>query len=185
MYGMVNKAIEGMVCANHGEIVWEKIKAKAGVDIDAFISNEPYDDDITYRLVAAASAVLVLPADEILQVFGRYWVLETAQKDYGPLMRSSGRGLPEFLKNLDHMHTRVRMMFPKLVPPRIAISDVTEATLVLHYYSHRQGLAPFVVGLVEGLGEMFSTPAIVELTTPRGPACDHDIFAVRWKVATA
>lgn len=183
MYGMVNRAIEGMVCANYGEATWERIKEIAGVTEEIFISNEPYDDAITYQLVSAASATLALPAEEVLRAFGRYWVLETARKEYGPLMMNSGRGLAEFLKNLDHMHTRVRLWFPKLVPPRIEVADVTDSTLTLHYHSHRQGLAPFVIGLVEGLGEMFSTPATAELTTPRGPASDHDIFSVRWKPA--
>ena len=33
MYGMVNKAVEEMVCMQHGESAWEQIKAKAGVDV--------------------------------------------------------------------------------------------------------------------------------------------------------
>ena len=43
MYGMVNKAIEEMVCMHHGEEMWERIMSKSGVDVDVFISNE---DDI-------------------------------------------------------------------------------------------------------------------------------------------
>lgn len=185
MYGMVNKAIEQMVCANHGEAVWEAIKAKAQVDVDAFISNESYDDDVTYRLVAAASAILALPAETVLRAFGRYWVLETAQKGYGALMKTSGRSLAEFLVNLDHMHTRVKLMFPKLIPPRIECRAVTASSLQLQYFSHRPGLAPFVVGLVEGLGEMFGTPAQVEQVGWKGPGVDHDTFAVQWRVAPA
>ena len=185
MYGMVNKAIEQMVCANQGVTVWEEIKAKANVDVDAFISNESYDDDVTYRLVAAASAILALPAEEVLKAFGRYWVLETAQKGYGALMKTSGRNLAEFLVNLDHMHTRVKLMFPKLVPPRIECREVAATSLQLHYFSHRPGLAPFVVGLVEGLGEMFGTPAQVEQVGWKGADADHDTFSVRWSEAPA
>ena len=66
MYGMVNKAVEEMVVLHHGEAVWEEIKAKAGVDVDVFMSNESYSDDVTYNLVGAASAVLGVPADQIL-----------------------------------------------------------------------------------------------------------------------
>lgn len=184
MYGMVNKAIEQMVCAKHGEEVWEAIKVKAQVDVEAFISNEPYDDDVTYRLVAAASSVLGLPAETVLKAFGRYWVLETAQKSYGALMRSSGKNLAEFLVNLDHMHTRVKLMFPKLIPPRIECHAITSSSLQLRYFSHRPGLAPFVIGLVEGLGEMFSTPAEVEQIGRRGGEVEHDTFLVRWKSPT-
>ena len=180
MYGMVNKAVEQMVCANHGEAVWEAIKTKAQMDVEVFISNEPYDDEITYRLVGAASEILGLPVETVLKAFGRYWVLETAQKGYGALMQSSGRNLAEFLVNLDNMHTRVRLMFPKLIPPRIECHDITATSLFLDYYSHRPGLAPFVIGLVEGLGEMFATPAQVEQVGWKGGAVDHETFLVRW-----
>ena len=40
MYGLVNRAIEGLVVENYGDNVWEEIKAKAKIDIDVFISNE-------------------------------------------------------------------------------------------------------------------------------------------------
>lgn len=55
MYGLVNKAIEDMVCKGFGEDVWETIKQKAGIDIEGFISMEAYPDDVTHRLVRAAS----------------------------------------------------------------------------------------------------------------------------------
>ena len=42
MYGMVNKAIEEMVTRHHGESTWAQIKAKAGVDVEVFMSNEGY-----------------------------------------------------------------------------------------------------------------------------------------------
>ena len=33
MYGLVNRAVEDLVCTNFGEETWEKIKEKAGVDV--------------------------------------------------------------------------------------------------------------------------------------------------------
>ena len=74
MYGMVNKAVEDMVCLHHGEAVWEQIKSEAGVDVDVFMSNESYSDDITYLLVAAASKVLKMPVEQILIGFGEHWI---------------------------------------------------------------------------------------------------------------
>ena len=80
MYGMVNRAIEEMVVKNHGEKIWEDIKQKAGVDVEVFVSSEGYSDDVTYGLVGAASEVLQIPAEQILEAFGVYWVMETAQQ---------------------------------------------------------------------------------------------------------
>jgi len=40
MYGLVNKAVENLVVSNFGDDKSESIKAKAGVGVNAFISNE-------------------------------------------------------------------------------------------------------------------------------------------------
>ena len=183
MYGMVNKAVEDMVVMHHGEPVWEQIKAKAGVDVEVFMSNESYSDDITYNLVGAASEVLKVPPDQILIGFGEHWVLHTAQEGYGGLMKAAGKSLPEFLKNLPNFHARVAMIFPRLQPPRFECTDITDRSLKLHYISHRQGLAPFVVGLMHGLGKMFKTPVTVRQTQIKDQGANHDVFEVTWTPA--
>lgn len=180
MYGMVNRAVEDMVCRHHGEAAWETIKARAGVDIDVFMSNEGYPDEITYNLVAAASEVLSLPAEQILMGFGEHWILHTAQESYGGLMRAAGKSLPEFLRNLPNFHSRVSMIFPNLQPPRFRCTEVTSSSLQLHYISERQGLAPFVVGLLHGLGKMFGTQVTVKLKQSRDQGADHEVFEVSW-----
>jgi len=180
MYGMVNKAVEEMVVMHHGEAMWDQIKAKAGVDVEVFMSNEGYPDEITYDLVAAASELLKLPAGQILRGFGEHWILNTAQKGYGGLMQANGRTLPEFLRNLPDFHSRVAMIYPKLQPPRFTCTDITDRSLNLHYYSHREGLSEFVVGLMQGLGKMFNTPTTVRQTAAKVNGADHDIFEVTW-----
>ena len=67
MYGMVNKAVEDMVTTRFGEDTWEKIRTRAGIDVEVFISNEAYPDDVTYRLVGAASEELNLKPEEVLE----------------------------------------------------------------------------------------------------------------------
>lgn len=184
MYGMVNKAVEDMVRRNYGAPTWKLIREQAGVDIEVFLSNEPYPDEVTYGLVAAASKVLRTPAAEILNAFGEHWVLHTAQEGYGSLLRAAGKSLPEFLLNLPNFHNRVAMIFPELQPPRFECTDITACSLKLHYFTHRQGLEPFVVGLVRGLGKMFETPVTVDLVAARRWGADHDIFAVVWEQPT-
>ena len=55
MYGIVNKAIQDLVIHHFGMEKWEAIKTRSGVDIDYFLSNEPYDDAITYQLAILQS----------------------------------------------------------------------------------------------------------------------------------
>ncbi len=180
MYGMVNKAIEEMVCKHHGEQAWEQIKERAGVDVPMFVSNEGYEDAITYQLVTAASELTGAPASQILEAFGEHWILHTAREGYGDLMDAGGDSLPQFLKNLPNFHTRVIMMFPNLQPPQFEVTESTDRSLHLHYRTHRPGLESFVVGLLKGLGKMFQTPVQARLIKSRGDGADHDVFFVEW-----
>ena len=93
MYGLVNKAVVDLVCSKFGQDTWNKIKAKAEVDIDVFVSMDAYPDDVTYRLVGAASEVLKIPPEQVLEAFGEWWVLYTASEGYGPLLDASGTTL--------------------------------------------------------------------------------------------
>lgn len=180
MYGMVNKAIEQMVVMRHGEDAWEKIKVKAGTSIEVFISNEPYPDELTYALVAAASESLQVPQEKLLHEFGEHWILHTAMESYGGLMRAAGRSIGEFLGNLPNFHARVSMIFPKLKPPHFECTEITEHSLNLHYHSERPGLQPFVIGLMHGLGKMFNTPVEVKQTQFKHQGHSHDVFSVTW-----
>jgi hypothetical protein len=180
MYGMVNSAIMDLLVANHGEATWQKVKTKAGVEDEMFISTEAYPDDITYKLVGAASEVLDRPAGEILNQFGRWWVLDTARNSYGHLLRFGGRTLGEFLINLPNFHTRVVMMFPALQPPMFECTELGPAELRLHYRSHRRGLSAFVIGVLEGLGVMFEVVVTITHEERLDEGADHDVFHIAW-----
>lgn len=178
MYGLVNQAVEELVRSQHGDATWELIKARAGVDTPAFVSMSPYPDEVTYRLVGAASEHLGVPAGALLEAFGEYWTLYTARKGYGSLLGLAGTSFVDFVQNLDHLHAHVSLSFPELRPPTFWCTEVTDRTLRLHYRSTREGLAPMVVGLLRGLGKMFDTAVTVEQVVERARGADHDEFQV-------
>ncbi|MBO3463929.1 heme NO-binding domain-containing protein [Aetokthonos hydrillicola Thurmond2011] len=181
MYGLVNKAIQDMICKYHSEEIWETIKQKAGLeDIDFFIGMDGYSDDVTYRLVEAACEVLNMQADEILQAFGEYWVTYTAEEGYGDLLASAGNSLPEFLDNLDQLHARVGLSLPELRPPSFGCEHTSEKSMKLNYQSTRQGLSPMVIGLLHGLGKRFQTKVNVTQTSFRQQGASHDIFSIAY-----
>ncbi|MAC19231.1 MAG: heme NO-binding protein [Phycisphaerae bacterium] len=180
MYGLINKAIRGLVVEQFGQEAWDRIRRRAEIEDDDFVSMTNYDDSLTYDLVGAASEELGLGADAILEGFGGYWVRYTGVEGYGHLLDSAGSSLPEFLANLDQMHARVKLAFPDLKPPRFRVSDSDEAGLVLHYYSHRPGLAPLVIGLVKGLADRFGDVVEVEHLPMNTDGDEHDAFRVRY-----
>ena len=156
MYGLVNKAIEDLITINFSEETWKEVKEKASVQQDTFVSMDAYDDSITYNLVGAASEVLKLTPEQVLIEFGKFWITYTGQKGYGNLMNMGGDNLVDFLKNLNVLHARLGMSYEKLLPPSFICDEIDEQNLKLKYYSNRKGLAPMVVGLLQGLGERFN-----------------------------
>ncbi len=181
MYGLVNKAIADMVLAKFGEETWQKIREKAAVEDKTFLSMEGYPDDVTHRLVKAGSEVLGLSPAEIMHAFGEWWVQYTASEGYGELMDMSGDDLPEFLENLDNLHSRVGISFPKLKPPSFESSEINDDSLILEYRSEREGFAPMISGLVKGLGDRFDTEVEVTQTLHRDQGADHDEFLIKHK----
>lgn len=180
MYGLVNQALEEVVREQGGDAAWEEVRRRAAIEPDVFISNRAYADEMTYAIVGAASAVLRVPAEELLVTFGEHWVLRTAAQHYGPLLEAAGRDLRDFIRNLPNLHARVALVYPNLVPPRFRVLEETPTSMRVAYSSHRAGLAPFVVGLLRGLATRFAEPVDVEQVAARGAGREEDVFVLRW-----
>lgn len=183
MYGVVNKVVEDLEVSSYGVEKWEAKNAKAGVDVSVFKSNGLYPDEITYKRVGPACDVLDASPGDLPIAFGEHWVLNTRLGHYGARMRSGGNMLSEFLVNLAYLYTRVQLIYPKLVPPEFECSDVREHSLRLHYFAHRPGLSDFVVGLVQGLGQLYDTPAAATLVESKSTGANHDAPGVKWAAA--
>lgn len=180
MYGIVNKAIQDLVTSNFGKEKWEIILEKSGIEEDFFISGEAYDDAITFKLAQAVSEEMNMTLQEVLIAFGEWWVVKTTKEKYGGLMESGGSTFKEFLLNLPLFHNRVMLIYPKLTPPEFKISDISENSLNLHYFSKREGLQEFVRGLIQGLAIMFGVTASITLLQTRDLGDSHEIFNVSW-----
>ena len=180
MYGIVNKSIEELVTGNYGQQAWEAVKEKGGIDIDFFLTNEPYDDEITYKLAGAAAEVLGITVKDVLFVFGEFWILKTCKEKYGSLLETGGYSLKDFLINLPTFHNRVMLVYPLLTPPEFTVSNATDNSIEIHYFSVRKGLQDFVFGLLSGLGKLYNTPTEISLLQSRADGSSHEVFKVSW-----
>ena len=183
MHGLVNKAVGDLVCSRFGERAWAEIRERAGVGVGGFVSMDSYPDDVTYRLVEAASEVLGTPVQALLEAFGEHWIAFTAREGYGEMFAMFGGSMAEFLGNLDNMHTRVGLSFPRLKPPSFVARDLGEGRFELEYHSTREALAPMVVGLLRGLGRSFGEVVEVEHVHGRDRG-GHDLFRLTVTMAT-
>lgn len=155
MYGLVNMAVRDLAEVNGGKDLWDRIRRSAGIEHETFEPMTTYPDQMTYALVGAASKELSLPPAEVLRLFGMHWVLYTAKAGYGEIMDMFGPDFRTCLTNLNHMHARMGALMPQLVPPRFDVLEDGPSKLLVTYHSKREGLAPMVQGLLEGLAKKF------------------------------
>jgi hypothetical protein len=180
MYGLVNKAIKDLVVSNHGIEKWKKICEMSHFYEEDFVGMNPYPDALTYNLVKNASIVLKADAAQILELFGEYWILYTADEGYGDLMDLTGSSFTEFLGNLDMLHNRINNIMPDLAAPQFSIRNEKENSVELEYRSHREGLVPMLFGLIRGLGKRFDMVVKTEHIQEKNEQSDCHVFLISW-----
>jgi hypothetical protein len=185
MHGLVNQAIRDLAVKVGGEPLWLDIKSRAGVDLEVFVSMQAYPDDVTYRLVDSASLALGISAADMLHAFGKHWILYTAHQGYGAIFEMMGRTLPDFLGNLDAMHARLSLSMPELRPPSFVCEHLSDGHMRLEYWTHRPGLAPMVLGLLDGLAEMYEVSIEVTRGACRENGAEYDEFIIAYSPAAA
>lgn len=176
MYGLVNNGIETFVTENFGANIWADVCKSANTPTTAFDQAQVYDDALTFDLVAAISDHLGKSQDEVLEVFGSYWVGFARATPIGALMSFAGSSFLEVLDSLDDMHQRMMAAMPHLKPPSFELEHIEGNHYRLHYYSVREGLAPMVVGLIHQLAATHGEEISLSQSRSRTDGADHDTF---------
>lgn len=174
MYGLVNKAIQGLVTQRKGSLAWSRIIEETG-GTSTFLSMETYPDSVSFALVGAAAKELEIDAAAFLKELGHYWVTYTGSEGYGDMFNLWGSDLRDFLSNLNLMHERVKSSMPQLEPPSFNTVNEPDGRIRLSYHSHREGMTPMVLGLLEGLAVKFETSISIEHVVHRVDS-GHDEF---------
>lgn len=175
MYGLIHRYLKDHIIEAEGEAMWAAIAAELHISPTELISQEMYDDALTFELVGIASRRMGQPLDDCLGAFGRYWVRRVSQDTYRAIMDFTGRDLVTFIRNLDRMHHSVVTAMPRARVPSFALVEESERELVVRYRSERSGLEPFVLGLLEGLLDRFGLGGTVERADDRNNAAHFRI----------
>ena len=118
------------------------------------------------------------------EAFGEHWIRYTGTQGYGAMLDAMGSTLPQFLANLDSMHSRLALSMPELRPPSFSCEELDEERVLVRYWSDRAGLAPMVTGLLKGLGGRFGLDVAVTVSDRPG-GVDHDSFLVTYRPSTS
>ena len=70
------------------------------------------------------------------------------------MLRTLGHNLHGFLMNLDSLHDHLSVTYPEMQAPSFRC-EKSGRTLLLHYYSLREGLHPIVTGIVKAVAQHY------------------------------
>ncbi|CAH1174092.1 unnamed protein product [Phaedon cochleariae] len=180
MYGFVNYALELLVIKTFGEDTWEIIKKNAQVQMEGqFLVRQIYEDELTYNLIGAAVDILKIPANTILELFGKTFFEFCQDSGYDKILQVLGATPRDFLTNLDALHDHLGTLYPGMKAPSFRCTERPEdGALVLHYYSDRPGLEHIVIGIVKTVASrLHNTEVEVEIIKTK-EECDHVQFLI-------
>lgn len=167
-----------------GDAAWARVCDAAGVPDQYFHSMDSYPDEVTSNLVDAASSELGLDRADVLERFGRYWILYTGAEGWGPILEAQGSTVAEVIGNLDNMHARIQTAMPDMNAPSFVVRGADNERIEFEYHSIRDGFAPMVHGLLRGLTERMNEEWTIE-QTGRAEDLGYDVFALTAAVAAS
>ncbi len=170
MYGVINTGVKALVLERFGPDAWRGICEEAGVVDDEWIQHEYYSDEQTVALAAAAAKALGVGADEVLKLYGAYFLKFLKDSAMDKILHVMGRDLPDFLSNLDYLHQHLHDTWKLASFPHFKCTRLANGDLDLDYQSTRGSLlAPFVQGLVSAVADnFFHTPVEISQTSADG-----------------
>lgn len=177
MYGMIHKAARAYALEKHGEPLWNGIVERCGLTDSDFVLAKTYDDEATFRIIRSIAESEGTEPQAFLRLFGRHWINFARNGSYAHLMKLGGSNLGGFISNLNRMHAGLALAMPGSRMPLFYVTEDTKELLRLSYVSERQGLEQLVLGLLEGLCEMFAVDAEVAHLREAGDG----VFEIRYR----
>jgi len=178
MYGVIYVAIKDYAEAKFGQEKWEEILGQSGITVDFNVTEQPYDDAVTYRFATAIATATGNKIDKVLYGLGSQVILTTNQK-FKNIMDSRGGTLKEYLINLPNYHNRISLIYPELTPPEFRISDPADKSIVLHYRKRHRGMQEYLKGYVNTLATIFNEDVTVE-AAPDNDSNTELTYKINW-----
>eukprot|EP00800_Vazella_pourtalesii_P013009 TRINITY_DN3050_c0_g2_i1.p1 TRINITY_DN3050_c0_g2~~TRINITY_DN3050_c0_g2_i1.p1 ORF type:complete len:803 (-),score=139.97 TRINITY_DN3050_c0_g2_i1:24-2432(-) len=169
MFGLLYQSLERMLIRRFGQESWDEIKEMINMnekDITTeytFGIHTMYDDKYALELVNAASEVLGIKKDVILELFGEQFIQFCHEAGYGKILSCLAPNLKDFLATLDTLHEHLTDTYPGMKPPSFTCSE-NESGLIVTYDSARMGLESVVVGIIKSIARgIFQQEVVLEV----------------------
>ncbi len=153
MKGVVPHALSKLIIENYGVNKWLDALERAGIqNRRVYLPIENVPDEEVFKLVEAVSDVLNISTDELISMFGKYWINTYAYKMYKPFYNVENAR--EFILKLPDIHKQVVANIEGATPPEFRFEWLADNVLLMHYKSPRN-LIDLGIGLLRGVADYF------------------------------
>ena len=181
MYGLLLDSIQKFIREKYGEHYWVAVRRRAKLSNHWFVTHEVYSDSVMTDLIDSAAAVLGEDRDNVMKMFGEFFVKNIGRYGYARLLRVLGRDMRDFLNGLDNLHEYLRFSYTKMRPPVFSCEKETPRGMLLHYLTKREGYLPYVVGQLLTVGRIYSKEITIEILSEQtGPDGLHVVLDLQF-----
>lgn len=158
MHGMINRSLESFLRTTYGDAAWLGILRDARIEQRDFLALHDAHRHAPRRVVFAAARCLGKSPAETLEDLGAWLVrLEPIRR----LLRFSGPDFVEFVRSLDELPGRARMVLPALPAHDLTVQQ----SGVRDYRIRAQGLPRgwiwALAGILRGMADDYGTLALI------------------------
>jgi len=162
VHGLINWSIEKFVCETYSPAEWENIAASARLGFVGFEALMTYDDQLTFDVLAAASARLKKPQEAILVDLGTFLCSHPKLEAVRRLLRFGGDTFADFLFSLDDLADRVHLALPGLEMPDIELHLNAPGNVTMRCTGAHSGFGHVMVGILQAMADDYGTLALFE-----------------------
>ncbi|KAK9885019.1 hypothetical protein WA026_009246 [Henosepilachna vigintioctopunctata] len=146
MYGMLLESVQYFVQKEYGDEVWSDILRISECKYTVFNTHQVYPDHIMADLAGALESITTMSHNDYMTFFGKCFVRFFSNYGYDNTIKGTGRHFTDFLENVDNIHIRFRLSYPKMKSPSMYLTEVDENGCILVYRSTRQGFTHYLMG---------------------------------------
>lgn len=119
-----------------------------------------------------------------MEGFGEMFFELCRESGYEKILQVLGPTPKDFFQNLDALHDHLGTIYPGMRAPSFRCTERKEnGGLILHYYSERDGMEHFIIGLVKSVGRHLHNQELdVTILKDKSKGLDHVQFLVLERV---